>query len=150
MIKWSLKYRIENFGNFFDKFVPYVDTINNYKESFWIPSKMKYDYFGKIEYGNFTIYQLEKRLFKKSIVSKIVGKMNQDILEITFKGYSIIIQILNFLVLTIFSIMLMFDWSFYIGLFILIINVLQMLFYMKMLVKKKKEFQSLMDSIISK
>jgi hypothetical protein len=149
-LRKAITYKIEDFDKFYKEFVNLVDLTvdhNDYQTNPWVT---KSDYFGKLQFGKFIIYHQYKHFLQRRIVLKIDGELKEDTLSLFISYYYQRIFITNVLFLTLFSLFLMMKLDFFIGLVILLVNIIQAYFIIDYYIGRKKDFLKLIDNMIDK
>lgn len=118
---WSKKkYGLPDFDSFFKSIVKYVDTTEDYRQSIWIPNKLDKEYFGKFDWGKFTIYQTRKGLIKRYISLRIKAKLEDSKLSVSLMDYYLFGRLFNYLLIFIVSIVVAVNNNLIFGLIILV------------------------------
>ncbi len=146
----AITYKIKDFDKFYKEFVNLVDLTvdhNDFRINPWIT---KSDYFGKLQFGKFVIYHQHKHFLQRRIVLKIDGELKEDTLCLLINYYYQWIFITNVLFLTLFSLFLMIKLNFYIGLGLLLVNIIQTYFIANYYIGRKKDFLKLIENMIDK
>jgi len=149
-LRRAIIYKIQDFDKFYKEFVNLVDlTVDHidYRINPWIT---KSDYFGKLQFGKFVIYHQHKLFLQRRIILKIDGELKEGILYIFINYYYQWIFIANVLFLTLFSLFLMIKFDFYIGLGLLLVNIIQTYFIIDFYIDRKKDFLKLIEKMIKK
>ena len=142
-----LNYRIENLEDFTTEFLSRIDTSIDYFDFTQNPNKLIAAYFGKVEWSNFTIYQQNKLLSQPKIFLKIDGEISENILSLRINYHHLWIVVGTSLLLTFFSIYMMFKFPIYAGLILLLITAAQTYFGVRHYIKSKKIFLKWMEEI---
>lgn len=145
-----ITYQIEDFDNFYKEFISIVDISVDLWDYRLNPRITKADYFGKFQAGRFTIYHQYKYLFQRRIVLKINAEIDNDILSLNISSYNKWIIIVNVVWLTLASIFLMVGINFYIGLAVLLINILQTYVALDNYKERKGSFVKMIEKMIIK
>jgi hypothetical protein len=120
------KYKIANYEAFENGFLGLVDTSVDYSKYKINPWVTKADYFGKLKWGKFTIYQQPKYLFKRRIFLKIDGAINDNQLSLKINfHYFYWVAVVNSIFLGLLSVFIMTQLPIYYGIILLIINIFQ-------------------------
>ena len=146
----AITYKINDFDKFYKEFVNLVDlTVDHidYRINPWIT---KSDYFGKLQFGKFVIYHQHKLFLHRRIILKIDGELKEGTLYLFINYYYQWISIANVLFLTLFSLFLMIKFDFYIGLGLLLVNIIQTYFIIDFYIDRKKDFLKLIEKMIKK
>jgi len=149
-LRRAITYKINDFDKFYKEFVNLVDLTvdhSDYRINPWIT---KSDYFGKLQFGKFVIYHQHKLFLQRRIILKIDGELKEGILYIFINYYYQWIFIANVLFLTLFSLFLMIKFDFYIGLGLLLVNIIQTYFIIDFYIDRKKDFLKLIEKMIKK
>ncbi len=144
-----IKYEIENYETFEKGFFSLVDTSIDYSDYRINPWITKADYFGKMNWGEFTIYHQTKYLLQRRVTLKIQGaiKENQLLLKINYHNF-FWISIVNSILLAFFSIFIMTKLPVIYGLILLIITIFQTSWLYIFYHKTKKKFIRQIEKII--
>jgi len=149
-LRRAITYKINDFDKFYKEFVNLVDlTVDHidYRINPWIT---KSDYFGKLQFGKFVIYHQHKLFLQRRIILKIDGELKEGTLYLFINYYYQWIFIANVLFLTLFSLFLMIKFDFYIGLGLLLVNIIQTYFIIDFYIDRKKDFLKLIEKMIKK
>lgn len=149
-MKSIFTFKIEDFDKFYKEFVDLVDISVDLSDYRLNPWNTKSDYFGKLQFGKFVIYHQHKHFLQRRIVLKIVGEINENSMTLFISYYYQWIFIINVLFLTLFSLFLMIKLDVYIGLGLLIINIIQTYFIIDKYINRKKNFLKLIEKMIGK
>ena len=114
-MKSIVKYKILDIDKFYENLAVYVDLGVDQGDFLFNPWPTKSDYFGKLQFGKFVIYQQHKRFFQRRIVLKIEGEMKEDTLSLVISYYQYWMVFISSLLGGIFCLMLMVNLEFYIG-----------------------------------
>jgi hypothetical protein len=149
-LKSTFTFKIEDFDKFYKEFVDLVDISVDLSDYRLNPWNTKSDYFGKLQFGKFVIYNQHKHFLKRRIVLKIVGEINENSMTLFISYYYLWIFIINVLFLTLFSLFLMIKLDVVIGLGLLLINIIQTCFIIDNYIDRKKDFLKLIEKMIDK
>ena len=144
----NIHYKIDNLERFETEFLSLVDTSVDYSDFSGNPWTTKFDYFGKFNWGNFTIYQIDSIFLRPRIVLKIDGEINENLLSVRISYYQLWIFLANTIFLTLFSIFLMFKLPLYFGLVLLLITIVQTSWWIRQFSKWKQKFLGQIEKII--
>ncbi len=134
------KFKFQNIDLFYKRFYSIVDTSVNFDLVFRCPIETRGSFFGKIEFGNFTVYGIKNFFLNKTTLLRIDGKVN-DSNEVSFK-YSIPylwLIIINNLMPLIFSFPLIL-FNFLLGSIVLIGTIIQIIWYIRQIEILKEKF----------
>jgi hypothetical protein len=149
-LRRAITYKIDDFDKFYKEFVKLVDITVDYGDYRINPWNTKSDYFGKLQFGKFVIYHQNRLFLQRRIVLKVDGELKENTLSLIISYYFQWIFGINVLLLTLFSLFLMIKLDVYIGLGLLLINILQTYFIYNYYMKKKKGFLKLIENMIDK
>lgn len=142
-----VKYKINNLERFFAGFYQLVDTRVDYSDFLADPWVTKSEYFGKLKWGEFTIYQVRKSLLNRNTLLRIKGHVDENELTLEISYHQGLVMAISYLVMIFFSLLLMSD-SFYIGLGFLLLIVIQLLYQIRHYNKRKKDFINKIEAIV--
>jgi len=77
-----IQYKIEDYDKFLHRFFKLVDTSVDLLDYQMNPWAIKAEYFGKIKWGKFTVYNTTRGLIYRPIVLKIYGAIEKDRLRL--------------------------------------------------------------------
>lgn len=141
-----LKYHISDTEGFLLKLHELVDfnvDIDDFKKNPFLKS----DYFGKIQFGNFTIYSARKSIVGKRIILKIEGGLeSKNYIELKVKMYHIWIPLLNNLTLVLLGFVL--GLKNYFGIVIIVIALIQTSWTIYIVQKEQLKFKTQIENII--
>jgi hypothetical protein len=149
-LRRAITYKIEDFDKFQKDFVNLVDLTVDHSDYRINPRITKSDYFGRLKFGKFVIYHQHKYFLQRRIVLKIEGELKEDKLCLFINYYYRWIFITNVLFLILFSIFLMIKTDFYIGLGLLLVNIVQTYVIIAYYIDMKKDFLKLIEKMIDK
>ena len=144
----SSNIKLEDPDKFFQELLHHIDTPVSLGDFRSNPYSVKSKYFGEVKWGKFTIYEQHKLLFGRYLRLKILGTIKDSYLNIQFDIPNKIYLISSFIVLLIFACMIIYLESFYIGIIILIINILQLTIKYLIVNRSKEAFLLFIDKII--
>lgn len=144
-----LKYAIDNYEAFEKGFFSLVDTSVDYSDYRIKPWLTKADYFGKINWGKFTIYHQVKFFHQRRIILKIEGviKENQLLLKINYHHF-FWVSIISSIFLALFGIFMMTRLPIYFGLILLLITIFQTSWLFRFCYNINKKFIRQIEEII--
>lgn len=141
-----LKYYISDTEEFLLKLHGLVDLnidIDDFKKNPFLKS----DYFGKIQFGNFTIYSTRKSIIGKRIILKIEGGLeSKNCVELKIKMYHIWILLLNNLILVLLGLIL--GLKNYLGIVFIVIALIQTSWAIYIGQKEQLKFKTRIENII--
>jgi hypothetical protein len=149
-LKSIFTYKIEDSDKFYKEFADLVDISVDLSDYRLNPWNTKSDYFGKLQFGKFEIYHQHKHFLKRRIVLKIVGEINEETMTLFISYYYQWIFIINVFFLTLFGLFLMVNLDVYIGLGLMLINIIQTYFVIDNYIARKKAFLKLIEKMIYK
>ena len=124
-----------------------MDTTVDYKDFIADPWVTKSEYFGKVKWGDFTIYQVGRGLLNRTAFLKIKGRINDDELTLKITYHPFLIMIFNYLGLVVFSLILIGE-NIYFGVGLLLIILIQLFFLIRSYGKKKNSFIAKIEQMI--
>ena len=142
-----LKYKINNLERFFAGFYQLVDTKVDYSDFLADPWVTKSEYFGKLKWGEFTIYQVRKSLLNRNTFLRIKGHVDANELTLEISYHQGLVVVISYLGMIVFSLILLRD-NFYIGLGFLLVIFVQLFFQIRHYYKRKKDFINKIEAII--
>jgi hypothetical protein len=146
-LRRAITYEIVDLDKFLKEFANLVDLSVDLSDFRVNPWSSRSDYFGKLNSGNFLIYQQHKGFLNRSIVLKINGKFEAKSLSLFIHYYNQWILIMNFLWLTIFGFFLMANLDMYVGLGLLLVNVIQAFYKVNNYIIRKTEFLKIIEKM---
>jgi hypothetical protein len=144
----NIHYRIDNLERFETEFLSLVDTSVDYSDFSGNPWITKFDYFGKFNWGKFTIYQKDTLFLRPIVVLKIDGEIVKNLLSLRISYFQLWIFLANTILLTLLSIFMMFKLPLYFGLVLLLITIVQTFWWASLTGKWKQKFVSQIEKII--
>jgi hypothetical protein len=145
-----IKYKIDDLEDFQTRFTSLVDTSVDYTDYSCHPLTIKADYFGKIQWGKFTIYHQYKRFFQRQIILKIDGGIKENIVSLNISYHNQWIFVISTIITTLFCVFVTLHVSLFIGLTLLIITIIQILLWFRFYDKRKQDFIKKIEEIINK
>lgn len=100
----------------------------------------KLDYFGYFQFGRFIINRTYRLFFQKIIVLKIMGEIQENTLKLKIKHPNSFGLIFNFIVLLFFGLLVLWNFNLYLGVSIILINLIQTSILIYTYLKLRKEF----------
>lgn len=144
-----LNYEIDDYKAFEKGFFSLVDTSVDYSEYRIKPWLTKADYFGKMNWGKFTIYHQPKYLFQRRVILKIEGVINESQISLKINyHYFFLVSIVSSISLVLFSIFMITELPIYFGLSLLIITIFQTFWLFRFCYNTKKKFLKQIEKII--
>ncbi len=143
-----LIYRIDNLEVFTTKFLNLVDTSIDINDFSLNPRTTNSDYFGKFEWNKFTIYYKNIIFLQPRIVLEINGQISENLLTLKISYYNLWIFVASTIILTFFSVMMMTKLPIFYGLILLIVTIIQSIWWFTYRKKRKKIFKEQIEEII--
>lgn len=146
-LEHTVSFNLKDQHKFLNEFLKQVDTNSNKLDFSLSPWEIRKDYFGKINWGNFTIYQQKRIFLNRRIVLKIIGEITNSTLTSTIKYYNLSTFIFSTTILIFLSFVVMSEISIYPGLLLLIIVAIQTGYTVRQFENGKKKFIEFIEKI---
>jgi hypothetical protein len=146
----SFHFTIKDTEKFLLDLADYVDFSVDYSDYMVNPWITESIYFGKMNWGKFTIYRQNTSLFRHWIVLKVIGEVDNSNLSFNINYFRNWILVLNTIGLTLFSILLIIHFNFYIGMAVFSITCIQSFYSFRFIKKQKNDFIKMIEYVINK